>query len=62
MVLHVQKLTGSKAVTIRTVGAKEFQEGACKKVLDGKGTLIDGIPHYSLVLNGRAKSPNCNVI
>lgn len=58
MVLHAQKLTGRKVITIRPDGAKELTEGQTKKFLDENGTLIDPIPPYSPQSNGRAERSN----
>lgn len=61
MVLHAQKLTGKKLVTLRTDGAKEFTMGGCKKFLDENGSMLDEVPPYSPQSNGRAERPNRTV-
>lgn len=58
MVLHAQKLTGSKVITVRPDGAKELKLGTSRKFLDENGTVIDDIPPYSPQSNGRAERPN----
>ena len=62
MVLHAQKISGEKVITIRPDGAKEFKEGDCKACLDSNGTLLDDIPPYSSESNGRAERANRTVM
>lgn len=58
MVLHAQKVSGKKLITMRPDGAKELTQGRTKEFLDSNGTLIDDVPPYSPQSNGRAERPN----
>ena len=40
-------------IFIRSDGVKELAEGATKKLLDEKGTLLGETPLYSPKINGR---------
>ncbi len=61
MLLHVQKLTEKKFVTIRTDGPKEFTMGNAKKFLDGNCTVLDETPPYFPQSNERAERMNRKV-
>ena len=61
MVLHAQKLSGKKVVTVRPDGAKELKLGASKRFLDENGTIIEDIPPYSPECNGRAERSNWTI-
>lgn len=61
IVLHAQKLTGQKLITLRPDGAKEFKEGGTKKFLDENNTVLDEIPPYSPESNGRVERQNRTV-
>lgn len=58
MILHAQKLSGAKLITMRIDGAKEFKMDGNKRFLDDNGTLLDDIPPYSPESNGRAERLN----
>ena len=62
MVLHAQKLAKTKVGTIRPDNAKELKLGNVKKLLDENETLIDEIPPYSPLINGRVERQNRTIL
>ena len=62
MVLHAQKLSGKKIITIRPDGTIELKFGAAKRFLEENGTIIDDVPPYSPQSNSRAERCNRTIL
>lgn len=58
MLLHAQKLSGNKLISIRPDGANELTKEKTKDCLDANMTIIEEIPLYSPDSNGRSERPN----